>query len=167
MPKVEVAKKRVLDINPIAKVNIFQEFYLPTNTLNILDNTITYIVDAMDTVSAKMQLIEEAKAKRIPIISSMGTGNKLEPNKFEISDIYETSVCPLAKIIRKECRKRGIEKLKVISSKEEPQNIEKQIDKDTGKQIAGTVSYIPSLAGLMIAGEVIKDLVFRNDKRGL
>ena len=156
MPKVEVAKKRVLDINPIAKVNIFQEFYLPTNTLNILDNTITYIVDAMDTVSAKMQLIEEAKAKRIPIISSMGTGNKLEPNKFEISDIYETSVCPLAKIIRKECRKRGIEKLKVISSKEEPQNIEKQIDKDTGKQIAGTVSYIPSLAGLMIAGEVIK-----------
>ncbi len=158
MPKVEVAKKRVLDINPIAKVNIFQEFYLPTNTLNILDNTITYIVDAMDTVSAKMQLIEEAKAKRIPIISSMGTGNKLEPNKFEISDIYETSVCPLAKIIRKECRKRGIEKLKVISSKEEPQNIEKQIDKDTGKQIAGTVSYIPSLAGLMIAGEVIKQI---------
>ena len=106
MPKVEVAKKRVLDINPIAKVNIFQEFYLPTNTLNILDNTITYIVDAMDTVSAKMQLIEEAKAKKIPIISSMGTGNKLEPNKFEISDIYETSVCPLAKIIRKECRKK-------------------------------------------------------------
>lgn len=158
MPKVEVAKKRVLDINPIAKVNIFQEFYLPTNTLNILDNTITYIVDAMDTVSAKMQLIEEAKAKRIPIISSMGTGNKLEPNKFEISDIYETSVCPLAKIIRKECRKRGIEKLKVIYSKEEPQNIEKQIDKDTGKQIAGTVSYIPSLAGLMIAGEVIKQI---------
>ena len=158
MPKVEVAKKRVLDINPIAKVNIFQEFYLPTNTLNILDNTITYIVDAMDTASAKMQLIEEAKAKRIPIISSMGTGNKLEPNKFEISDIYETSVCPLAKIIRKECRKRGIEKLKVISSKEEPQNIEKQIDKDTGKQIAGTVSYIPSLAGLMIAGEVIKQI---------
>lgn len=158
MPKVEVAKKRVLDINPIAKVNIFQEFYLPTNTLNILDNTITYIVDAMDTVSAKMQLIEEAKAKKIPIISSMGTGNKLEPNKFEISDIYETSVCPLAKIIRKECRKRGIEKLKVISSKEEPQNIEKQIDKDTGKQIAGTVSYIPSLAGLMIAGEVIKQI---------
>ena len=81
-----------------------------------------------------------------------------EPNKFEISDIYETSVCPLAKIIRKECRKRGIEKLKVISSKEEPQNIEKQIDKDTGKQIAGTVSYIPSLAGLMIAGEVIKQI---------
>ena len=158
MQKVEVAKKRVLDINPIAKVNIFQEFYLPTNTLNILDNTITYIVDAMDTVSAKMQLIEEAKAKRIPIISSMGTGNKLEPNKFEISDIYETSVCPLAKIIRKECRKRGIEKLKVISSKEEPQNIEKQIDKDTSKQIAGTVSYIPSLAGLMIAGEVIKQI---------
>lgn len=158
MPKVEVAKKRVLDINPIAKVNIFQEFYLPTNTLNILDNTITYIVDAMDTVSAKMQLIEEAKAKKIPIISSMGTGNKLEPNKFEISDIYETSVCPLAKIIRKECRKRGIEKLKVIYSKEEPQNIEKQIDKDTGKQIAGTVSYIPSLAGLMIAGEVIKQI---------
>ncbi len=158
MPKVEVAKKRVLDINPIAKVNIFQEFYLPTNTLNILDNTITYIVDAMDTVSAKMQLIEEAKAKRIPIISSMGTGNKLEPNKFEISDIYETSVCPLAKVIRKECRKRGIEKLKVISSKEEPQNIEKQIDKDTSKQIAGTVSYIPSLAGLMIAGEVIKQI---------
>lgn len=158
MPKVEVAKKRVLDINPIAKVNIFQEFYLPTNTLNILDNTITYIVDAMDTVSAKMQLIEEAKAKRIPIISSMGTGNKLEPNKFEISDIYETSVCPLAKVIRKECRKRGIEKLKVIYSKEEPQNIEKQIDKDTSKQIAGTVSYIPSLAGLMIAGEVIKQI---------
>lgn len=158
MPKVEVAKKRVLDINPIAKVNIFQEFYLPTNKLNILDDTITYIIDAMDTVSAKMQLIEEANAKKIPIISSMGTGNKLEPNKFEISDIYETSVCPLAKVIRKECRKRGIEKLKVLYSKEEPQNIEKQIDKDTGKQIAGTVSYIPSLAGLMIAGEVIKQI---------
>ena len=148
-PKVEVTKQRILDINPNANVEIIQEFFMP-NSEEILDNTVDYIVDCVDTVTAKIELVQRANKLNIPIISSMGTGNKLDPTKFEISDIYNTSVCPLAKVMRKELRARGIKKLKVIYSKEEPIK--------TGK-IPGSISFVPSVAGLIIAGEVVKDLI--------
>ena len=117
--KVEVAKERILEINPNAKVEIYQEFFMPESK-GILDETVDYIVDSVDTVTAKIELILRANKLSIPIISSMGTGNKLDPTKFEITDIYKTSVCPLAKVMRKELRARGIKKLKVVYSKEEP-----------------------------------------------
>ena len=118
-PKVEVAKQRILDINPDANVEIHQEFFMP-ETEGILDNSIDYIVDCIDTVTAKIELVVRADKLNIPIISCMGTGNKLDPTRFEVTDIYKTSVCPLAKVMRKELRSRGIKKLKVLYSKEEP-----------------------------------------------
>ena len=154
-PKVEVAKERILEINPNAKVEIYQQFFMPDSE-EILDNTVDYIVDAVDTVTAKIELVMRANKLDIPIISSMGTGNKLDPTRFEVTDIYKTSVCPLAKVMRKELRKRGIEKLKVIYSKEEP------IKSDDIKNIVpGSISFVPSVAGLIIAGEVIKDVFFQ------
>ena len=117
MSKVEVAKMRILEINPDAKVEIIKEFFMP-DSKEILDDSIDYIVDAIDTVTAKIELIQRANKLNIPIISSMGTGNKLDPSKFEIADIYKTSVCPLAKVMRKELKQRGIKKLKVLYSKE-------------------------------------------------
>lgn len=125
-PKVEVAKERILEINPEAKVEIFQEFFLP-ETSGILDETIDYIVDCVDTVTAKIELAVRATALRIPIISCMGTGNKLDASQFEIADIYQTSVCPLAKIMRKELKARNIPHLKVVYSKEEPIKIDGKI----------------------------------------
>ena len=154
--KVDVAKERILEINPSAKVEVYKEFFLPDTKIN-LDNSVSYIVDAIDTVTAKIELVQRANTYNIPIISSMGTGNKLEPTKFEITDIYKTSVCPLAKVMRKELKNRGIKKLKVLYSKEEPIKI---ADKnDTRKQVPGSISFVPSVAGLIIAGEVIKDLI--------
>lgn len=150
MPKVEVAQKRILDINPKANVEIYKEFFMPT-TVGILDETIDYIVDAVDTVTAKIELVVRAQSLNIPIISSMGTGNKLDPTKFEIADINQTSVCPLAKVMRRELRARGIKHLKVLFSKEDPIKI-------TEKGPA-SISYVPSVAGLLIAGEVIRDLL--------
>ena len=117
--KVEVAKQRILDINPNANVEIHQEFFMP-ETEGILDNSIDYIVDCIDTVTAKIELVVRAEKLNIPIISCMGTGNKLDPTRFEVTDIYKTSICPLAKVMRKELRNRGIKKLKVVYSKEEP-----------------------------------------------
>lgn len=160
MPKVEVAKERILEINPDAKVKIIKEFFMP-DSKEILDNSIDYIVDAIDTVTAKIELVQRANKLNIPIISSMGTGNKLDPTKFEITDIYKTSVCPLAKVMRKELKQRGIKKLKVLYSKEEPIKI-KQIssqNQETKKQVPGSISFVPSVAGLIIAGEVVKDLI--------
>lgn len=125
-PKVEVAKERILEINPEAKVEIFQEFFIP-ETSGILDNTIDYIVDCVDTVTAKIELAVRARVLKIPIISCMGTGNKLDPSQFEIADIYRTSVCPLAKIMRKELKARNIPHLKVVYSKEEPIKVESKI----------------------------------------
>ena len=164
MDKVEVAKTRILEINPEAEVTIFKEFYMPENNNKISDNSITYIVDAIDTVKAKIGLIEEAKKLSIPIISCMGTGNKLDPTKFEIVDIEKTSVCPLAKVIRKELKKKNIRKVKVLYSKEEPirskENIENNTEKDNEKKVPpASISFVPSVAGLIIAGEVIKDLI--------
>lgn len=158
-PKVEVAKERILEINPEARVEIYQEFFLP-ETKGILDESIDYIVDAVDTVTAKIELIVRANKLNIPIISSMGTGNKLDPTRFEVTDIYKTSVCPLAKVMRKELKTRGIKKLKVIYSKEEPIKVS-QICNNT-KQVPGSISFVPSVAGLIIAGEVIKDIIKSN-----
>lgn len=149
--KVEVEKDRILEINPSAKVEIYQEFFMPESE-GILDKTVDYIVDSVDTVTAKIELVMRANKLNIPIISSMGTGNKLDPTKFEVTDIYKTSVCPLAKVMRKELRTRNIKKLKVVYSKEEPiKNIE--------STVPGSVSFVPSVAGLIIAGEVIKDII--------
>lgn len=125
-PKVEVAKERILEINPEAKVEIFQEFFMP-ETSGILDNTIDYIIDCVDTVTAKIELVVRAQTLNIPIISSMGTGNKLDLSQFEIADIYQTSVCPLAKVMRKELKARNISHLKVVYSKEEPIKVESKI----------------------------------------
>ena len=160
MPKVEVAKERILEINPDAKVEIIKEFFMP-DSKEILDNSIDYIVDAIDTVTAKIELVQRANKLNIPIISSMGTGNKLDPTKFEVTDIYKTSVCPLAKVIRKELRQRGIKKLKVLYSKEEPIKTKQTStqNQETKKQVPGSISFVPSVAGLIIAGEVIKDLI--------
>ena len=173
-PKVEVARDRILEINPNANVEIFQEFFMP-NSREILDETVSYVVDSIDTVTAKIELVVRAEKLNIPIISSMGTGNKLDPTKFEVTDIYKTSVCPLAKVMRKELRTRGIKKLKVVYSKEEPIKPDKNLEcscktgcicppgtvrKCTAKnQIPGSISFVPSVAGLIIAGEVIKDII--------
>ena len=168
--KVDVAKERILEINPKASVKVYQEFFMP-NSKEILDETVDYIVDAVDTVTAKIELVMRAERLNIPIISSMGTGNKLDPTKFEVADIYKTSICPLAKVMRKELRQRGIKKLKVVYSKEEPIKINKTTEENcicppeteekctTRKQIPGSISFVPSVAGLIIAGEVIKDLI--------
>lgn len=164
-PKVEVAKERILEINPTAEVEIYKEFFLP-ETKGILDNSISYIVDAVDTVTAKIELVIRAEKLDIPIISSMGTGNKLDPTKFEITDIYKTSICPLAKVMRKELRNRGIKKLKVVYSKEEPIKTEQIIEANQDENIEqikkntpASVSFVPSVAGLIIAGEIVKDLI--------
>ena len=154
--KVEVAKERILEINPDANVEIYQVFFMP-DTEGILDETVTYIIDAIDTVTAKIELVLRANKLNIPIISSMGTGNKLDPTRFEVTDIYKTSVCPLAKVMRKELKTRGIKKLKVVYSKEEPIKIKK--DESKQKQVPGSISFVPSDAGLIIAGEVIKDII--------
>ena len=173
-PKVEVAKERILEINPKANVEIFQEFFLP-ETKGILDESISYIVDAIDTVTAKIELVMRAEKLNIPIISSMGTGNKLDPTRFEVTDIYKTSICPLAKVMRKELRARGIQKLKVLYSKEDPIKLN-EIEEISCKtncicppgtkrkcssrnQVPGSISFVPSVAGLIIAGEVVKDLI--------
>lgn len=154
--KVNVAKERILSINPEAKVETFAEFFMPGNT-NILNNSITYIVDAIDTVTAKIELVMQAQKLGVPIISSMGTGNKLNPCLFEITDIYKTQVCPLAKVMRKELKQRGVKHLKVLYSKEDPKK--SGIIGENGKAIPGSISFVPSVAGLIIAGEVIKDLL--------
>ncbi len=149
--KVEVAKERVLEINPNANIKIYQEFFTKESK-DILDESLTYIVDAIDTVSSKIDLIVKAKELNIPIISCMGTGNKLDPTKFEVDDIYKTSVCPLAKVMRRELKQKDIKNLKVVYSKEEP------IKTDIGRTPA-SISFVPSVAGLIIAGEVVKDII--------
>lgn len=166
--KVEVMKERIYDINPDCKVSEYQCFYLPENADEYDLSCFDYIVDAVDTVTAKIELIMRAKAFNIPIISSMGTGNKLDPTKLEVTDIYKTSVCPLAKVMRYELKKRGVKKLKVVYSTEIPVKTDLMEDysEESGnntprkRSIPGSVSFVPSAAGLIIAGEVIKDLSF-------
>ncbi len=160
--KVEVMKQRVLDINPDANVEIYKGNELEDGEENIINSSFSYVVDAVDTVTTKIRLIERAKKVNVPIISCMGTGNKLNPSKFEITDIYKTTICPLAKVMRKELRKRNIQDLKVLYSKEEPIKVDIDIGKnnlDIKKLVPGSISFVPSVAGLMIAGEVIKDIL--------
>ena len=163
-PKVEVARERILEINPDAHVEIYQEFFMPESK-EILDDKVDYVVDCVDTVTAKIELILRAKKLNLPIISSMGTGNKLDPTKFEVTDIYKTNVCPLAKVMRKELRARKIESLKVVYSKEEPVKLKQNESiyalepRKVKRQIPGSISFVPSVAGLMIAGEVVKDIL--------
>ena len=154
-PKVEIAKQRIIDINPNAKIEIFQEFFMQKSK-DLFDKSVDYVIDAIDTVTAKIELVIRAKEHNIPIISCMGTGNKLDPTKFEVTDIYKTSICPLAKIMRKELKKREIESLKVVYSKEKPI---KQNNICNEKKVPASISFVPSVAGLIIAGEVIKDLI--------
>ena len=163
-PKVDVMKERVLDINPECNVRIFQCFYLP-ETKNLFDFTeYDYVVDAVDTVTAKIQLIVQAKEAGVPVISSMGAGNKLNPASFEVADISQTSVCPLARVMRQECKKRGIKNVKVVYSKEKPvesklSEEEKKSAEQKGNGLApGSCAFVPSVAGLIIASEVVKDL---------
>lgn len=167
MPKVEVAKTRILDINKNAKIKTHQVFVL-NDTINFFNfKNFDYIIDAVDTISAKILLIEKAKEFNIPIISSMGTGNKLDPTKFEIADINKTSVCPLAKVMRYELRKRNITNVKVLYSKETPIDISNHplelnlLEKENSKkhQIPGSIAFVPSVAGILIAREVILDLL--------
>lgn len=160
--KVDVTRERILDINPKAQVLTHKMFYTPDNAEQLLSNDYDYIVDAIDTVTAKLDLIVRAQQMGIPIISSMGAGNKLNPAAFIVADIYDTSVCPLCRVVRTQLKKRGIKALKVVYSKEPP--IKPMVSDGaenaaSRKQTPGSISFVPSAAGLIIAGEVIKDLI--------
>ena len=166
MSKVEAAKKRILDIDPSIVVTTYETFYLPETAGQFDFSRYDYVLDAIDTVTGKLALVQAANAAGVPIISSMGTGNKLDPTAFRIGDIYETSVCPLARIMRKECRRRGIDSLKVLYSLEEPISPEIAPDDPVLNEmpegrnaLPGSNAFGPSVAGLIIAGEVIKDLI--------
>lgn len=158
MKKVEVAKKRIHEINPDAKVNVHPIFFDEETMSEIDFSGIDYIVDAIDSVKAKITLIVLAKEKNIPIISSMGTGNKLDPTKFEVADISKTSVCPLARIMRKQLGLRGIKHLKTVYSKEDAITPNLVNEGENSRPIPASISFVPSVAGLIIAGEVIKDI---------
>ena len=157
--KVDLMKERILEINPDAVIETYKEFYMADCETDIITEDLSYAVDCVDTIIAKIAIICKCDAINIPVISSMGTGNKLDPTMFEVADIYETSVCPLARIMKKDLRKRNIEKLKVVYSKEHAINTNDcEINRDRKFKIKGSVSFVPSVAGLIIAGEVIKDI---------
>ena len=172
--KVEVARERILDINPNAVVNTWKTFYLPETADQFDFTKYDYVVDAIDTVTGKLAIIEKAKEAGVPVISSMGAGNKVNPSMFEVADIYKTSICPLAKVMRRECRKRGIDSLKVVYSKEKPLRPVEDMSiscrqncvcppgttrKCTERRdIPGSTAFVPSVVGLIIAGEVINDI---------
>ena len=156
---VESVIEQVLEINPDANIEVYKEFYLADSEIDVITQDLSYAVDCVDTILAKIAIICNCDALNIPVISSMGTGNKLDPSMFEISDIYDTSVCPLARIMKKDLKKRNIDKLKVVYSKEHPINTnDAAINQDRKYKVKGSVSFVPSVAGLMIAGEVIKDI---------
>ena len=172
-PKVEVMRERILDINPRAEVSIHQKFYLPDTAEELISAEYDYIVDAIDTVTAKIDIIVQAKLRNIPVISCMGAGNKLDPTAFIVTDIAKTAGCPLARVVRRELRKRNIMSVKVVYSREKPltpaaegacgQNCVCPPSSTrtcaTRRQIPGSVSFVPSVAGLIMAGEVVKDLI--------
>lgn len=151
--KTEVMRERILDINPKADVSIRNCFYLPEAVEDFDFSAYDYVVDAIDTVTGKISLVLEAKKAGTPIISSMGAGNKLNPGAFEVADIYETSVCPLARVMRRELKSRGIESLKVVYSKEKSGELVRKEER-----VPGSTAFVPAVAGLILAGEVIKDL---------
>ena len=160
--KTDVMKERILDINPDAQVETHQCFFLPENKEQFDFASYTYVVDAIDTVTAKISLVEECEKAGVPLISSMGAGNKLNPFLFEVADIYQTSVCPLARVMRRELKKRGIPKLKVLYSREKSvcpiENGEVSGECPQRRSVPGSTAYVPSVAGLLIASEIIKDL---------
>ncbi|GFN36321.1 tRNA threonylcarbamoyladenosine dehydratase [Tepidimicrobium xylanilyticum] len=158
LPKVEVMKNRLLDINPELDVIAIKDIYNNDTKERLLSKDYDYVIDAIDMISAKISLIENCKRSNIPIVSSMGAGNKLDPTMLQVGDIYSTHTCPLAKVMRSELRKRNIKELKVVWSAEKPIkiNLEKE---GTRKAVPGSVSFVPSVAGLILAAEVIKDLV--------
>ncbi len=161
--KVDVMKERILDINPDADVTVSKCFFLPENSGEIDFSGYSYIVDAVDTVSAKIEIVMKAAECNVPVISSMGTGNKLDPSMLQIADIYDTSVCPLARVMRHELRERGIKKLKCVYSTEKPikpdnSHINFADEGAFKRQIPGSVAFVPSVAGLLMAGEVVRDL---------
>lgn len=147
--KVDVAAEKIKNINPECVVRTYRTFFLPETSESFEFDKYDYVVDAIDTVAGKVELVVKAKAKGVPVISSMGAGNKLDPTAFEVADLYKTSVCPLAKVMRHECKKRGIESLKVVYSKEEPKPFRGEI---------GSIAFVPSVVGLIMAGEVVKDI---------
>ena len=169
--KTEVAAERIADINPDCKVRTYNIFYLPETADKFDFSEYDYVVDAIDTVTGKLCIIENASDKGVPVISALGAGNKIDPCAFEVADIYETSVCPLARIMRRECRLRGIKKLKCVYSRETPKTPDPDAQKKYGdereetpsrkRSIPGTVSFVPSVAGLIIAGEVVKDIIYK------
>ena len=177
--KTDVMRERILDINPDAEVEVRKCFFLPETAHEFDFTQYSYVVDAVDTVTAKLEIIMQATQNNVPVISCMGAGNKLDPTQFQVTDLYKTTMCPLAKVMRRECKKRGIQKLKVVYS---PENPTRPIE-DMGiscrancicppgaehkcterRDIPGSVAFVPSVAGLIAAGEVIKDLTLRND----
>ena len=151
--KVDVAKARIADINPACDVRVHKTFFLP-ETADAFDfSRYDYVIDAIDTVTGKLALVERAQAAGTPVICAMGAGNKLHPELFEVADIYQTSVCPLARVMRTECRRRGVKKLRVVYSKEPPVRAPGQ------GSVPGSLAFVPSVAGLILAGEVVRDLL--------
>lgn len=158
--KVDVAAERIADINPDCNVTAYKIFYMPDTAAQFDFKQYSYVVDAIDTVTGKIAIIENAKSCGTPVISCMGTGNKTDPTAFEVADISETSVCPLAKVMRRELKKRGISGVKTVYSKEEPVVPSETEEGQTSRRsVPGSVAFVPSVAGLIIAGEVIKDLI--------
>ena len=162
-PKVEVARERVLDISPDARVEIYPVFVTPENLPNIPLEGFDYIVDAIDTVSTKLALAQRCRQLGVPLLSCMGTGNKLDPARLELADITETSVCPLARVMRKELKRRGVRRLKVVYSQEPPRNPEgalyqESLEGEIRRQLPGSAAFVPAAAGLILAGEAVKDL---------
>ena len=156
-PKVEVMRERMLDIDPDADIRVFKAFYLPDNADGFPFNEYDLIVDAVDTVTAKLELIMRAKKEGVPIISAMGAGNKLDPSRFKAADIYETDICPLARVMRRELKKRGVESLRVVYSDEKPIKADAGDDPNR-RSTPGSIAYAPAAAGLVLAAEAIKIL---------
>ena len=149
--KTEVMRERILDINPDCKVEVRNCFFLPENASEFCFKEYSYVADCVDTVAAKIEIVLKAKSEGVPVISAMGAGNKMEPSMFEVADIYKTSICPLAKVMRRELKKRGVDSLKVVYSKEPPSS--------TGTRTPGSIAFSPLVMGLIMAGEIVKDLI--------
>lgn len=160
--KTDVMKERILDINPECRVRTYRCFFLPETQGEFDFTQYDYVVDAVDTVTAKIQLVVQAQASGVPIVSSMGAGNKLDPTAFEVADIYQTSVCPLAKVMRRELKRRGIKKLKVVYSREEPVKALPSGEETARRSLPGSTAFVPSVAGLILASEVIKDIACKH-----
>ena len=157
-PKVEVMRERMLDINPNCEITAYNVFYLPENADEFDLSKYDYIADAVDTVAAKLEIASRAYRLGVPVIAAMGAGNKTDPTRFEVADINDTTVCPLARVMRRELKARGIKKYKVVYSKEEPRK-SGVTDPETGKAIPGSLSFVPSVVGLIMAGEIVNHLV--------